>query len=188
MNCLSWERFDMLNSSFGIQHQFNSKTQFSFSEYKKAIWETEIRFLNLDQRFPNPKRLKSMPSVYHFGQFLIKQISSAFLLLSLLKPFLTLNLLLFCCNCFSPCLIYIVKARLAVFVYSDFLLTFSLCHYAQIFTFSINFLEFFKNNLKSKHKAEYDIGLQQQPLYVFDFSRYFKINQNGFVCKDCWWR
>ena len=120
MNCFSWERFDMLNSSFGIQHQFNSKTQFSFSEYKKAIWETEIRFLNLDQRFPNPKRLKSMPSVYHFGQFLIKQISSAFLLLGLLNRFLTLNLLLFCCNCFSSYLIYIVKARLEVFVYSDF--------------------------------------------------------------------
>ena len=120
MNCLSWERFDMLNSSFGIQHQFNSKTQFSFSEYKKAIWETEIRFLNLDQRFPNPKRLKSMPSVYHFGQFLIKQISSAFLLFGLLNRFLPLDLLLFCCNWFSSYLIYIVKARLEVFVYSDF--------------------------------------------------------------------
>ena len=105
--------------------------------------------------------------MYHFGQFLIKQISSAFLLLSLLKPFLTLNLLLFYCNCFSPCLIYIVKARLALFVYSDFLLTFSLCNYALIFTFSINFLEFFKNNLKSKHKTECDISLQQQLLSLF---------------------
>ena len=64
--------------------------------------------------------LDSFPSVYHFGQFLIKQISSAFLLLGLLNRFLTLNLLLFCCNCFSSYLIYIVKARLEVFVYSDF--------------------------------------------------------------------
>ena len=104
----------------------------------------------------------SKPSVYDFGQFRIKQISSAFLLLSLLNRFLTLNLLLFCCNCFSSCLICIVKARLQVFVYADFF-----CwhfHCAQIFIFSINFLEFFKNNLKSKHKTEYDISLQQQLL------------------------
>ena len=50
-----------------------------------------------------------VPSAYHFGQFLIKQISSTYLLLSLLDRFLILNLLFFCSNCFSSCLMYIVS-------------------------------------------------------------------------------
>ena len=77
-------------------------------------------FLVILHNWPNFITRPCLPSGHHFSQFLIKQISSAFLLLGLLNRFLTLNLLLFCCNCFSSYLIYIVKARLEVFVYSDF--------------------------------------------------------------------
>ena len=62
-------------------------------------------------------------SVYHFGQFFIKQISSAFLLFSLLNRLLILNLLLFYCNCFSSCLICIVKFVRLVWFFVDIFTT-----------------------------------------------------------------